>query len=204
MNRKRGFSLIELVGVLIAAAALVGAIAGAIHIVTTFIENTHREGVDEGRQAALREVADRDNKKLLAAQAEILRLQKLIDDLDKQLARALAEVDDKYQQGVKDGQARTDSFIAGVHDGSIILRDPGTGEARNGCARSGDANVQGAGDPAGPAGAPRAKLSVAASDFLLGLTGECDAGVRQLSACQDSLIATVKAIEACRTGATAR
>lgn len=200
--RSRGFSGIEIIGALLAAAALAGAIAGGIHLVTSYIEGERQAGHDAGRKAALLEVEQRDNEKLLEANAEILRLGKLAADLQQQLGKSLASIDATYRKGVHDGNAKADAVIADIHAGRLVLRDPGTGEARSGSPGGGGGAVPAAaGDPAVGDGAQGAPLSARLSDFLVRQFSGADNDLKQLTAAQDGITALTEALAQCTRAA---
>jgi prophage endopeptidase len=133
------------------------------------------------------EVAERgrwqakESKELSAANAEILRLTKLAQDLEAKRAAALAKASADYQKGLADGKRELDAAVAAARSGALVLRDPGrtTGACPPGGAAA--ATEPGAG---GRDGAKGGELSREASAFLLELTGEADAVAKQLTACQ--------------------
>lgn len=190
MKSHRGFGLLEL-GMAIAALALLSSIVWGVK---SYLDGIRTTADKAGYDRAIGEVAKRDNKALLDAQARVKLLQGEKEALERKAANNQAEISANYQRGLQDGKVRTDRFIADVHAGRIVLRDAG-GRAAGAALGAGSEGGGAAAGAGGRDGATGCQLSTAASGFLLGLTGEADDLARQLTACQ-ALI--VKDREICR------
>lgn len=90
-------------------------------------------------------------------------------------AGAVNAADVAYQRGLQDGKAAADNVLAGVADGTYVLRDKFRCPARAAEASAGP----GVGDGRAPA-----VLSDADVQFLVRIASEADDTVRQLAACQ--------------------
>lgn len=183
MNRRRrarGFALLQL-GMALAALAL---IAGIVYGVESYLEGIRTEADKAGYERAMGQVAKRDNKALLDAQARVNVLEAEKRALEQKAADDQAVISANYQKGLKNEKTRTDRFIADVRAGRIVLRDPGqrpAAGAADGVRSPGTEAAAGACRCDGPAGT---QLSDAAAEFLLLLAGEADDAVQQLDACQ--------------------
>lgn len=168
----------RLLAYLAATAAVLAGLWGLLH----FIDNTWATsaGFEKGKAETVAEYAKRDNEQLKKVVAERDRLQKEKEALEARMTGLVAEADQKYQEGLSDGQRELNSAVARVHAG-YRLRDPGA-------KRTGGGAGLPAADPAtgtgGGDGGQGADLSAASTEFLLRLASEADAVTKQLAACQ--------------------
>lgn len=91
--------------------------------------------------------------------------------------KAMSVADNAYQRGLRDGKAAADNVLAGVADGTYVLRDKFRCPARSGATQA--ASGTGSGD-----GGEGAILSPADVQFLVRFASEADDAVRQLAAAQ--------------------
>lgn len=124
----------------------------------------------------------KDNAELTEANAKIISMtEKALTD-ERRLAQNQADISKILEQERQNAKRKTDQLIADYHAGTLRLRDPGAQQAGSstGCQTSATAG----GSDAGTQG----RLSGAAAEFLLNLTGEADEVVNQLAACQKNLL----------------
>lgn len=122
---------------------------------------------------------ERENVEIVAANKKIQELETAARAAETQHATAVATIATTLEGERNAARAETERLRAAARAGTVRLRDPG---ARQDACPSGAAETGPApGKRDGPA---TAELSGAAADFLLGLTGEADEVVRQLTACQ--------------------
>lgn len=185
MKRERGFELLQIAAILVAAAAAIGAITMLVHTVTTFIENTGRDGYNRGVAATESAYKGRDNAKLLAAQATIARLQAEKDAAEKKAKLDLAAEAAKRRKELDDEKAKGDAFIACLLAGTCELRDPGSGEARGRGAGGGGSSTAVAAAAAAPGDATSGcALSGRTAADLYGEAGRADQIRTSLLLCQ--------------------
>lgn len=124
----------------------------------------------------------RENKTLRAANKRIADLEEAARDQERKHAAAMAAASTNYQKEIAHVQADRDRAIAALRSGALRLYDNGIATASAGAD----------GSETGPAGASagrcdgqaRGQLSIPFSEFLVGLLGEADQVVKQLTACQ--------------------
>lgn len=196
--KTKGFGLIELAIVVGAFAALAATIFGGVHMWNNHMDSVRSEARTAGRTSALKEVADRDNKALLAANAKIKELSDRLVTLQAELDKRIVEIDNAYSEGVKDGNEKKAAVIADLRSGRLVLRDPGA-EDRGRGPGSGVQPVPSATGGVGCGdGKKAAPLSARLSEFLIGKFSDADNDLRQLAAAQDAVTALLGALDKCR------
>ncbi|NNM68932.1 MAG: hypothetical protein HKM00_03000 [Gallionella sp.] len=126
----------------------------------------------------------KDNQELTAANAEILSLEEAARAAQQQHIQSLADIATQFEKEKQDAQIKANTRLAQYRAGAFRLRDPSAVSART----CGNQTGQIATSTGGSDGGSPGELSGSASEFLLGLTGEADEVVRQLSACQAVVI----------------
>lgn len=168
MKRLRGIGEVEIIVVLVVIAALIG---------------THWWAYGSGKGAGRdEEKAAWQKRELEQQQTYAAEIKRLRDEKDAQLAAlqgklAGAEADfEKKRKEHQDAKARNDRFDRGVRDGSIVLVDPGAGEAR------GSPGAAGAAPAGGCDGAPSrpGRLSPRLAEFLFSEADRADAVIEDL------------------------
>lgn len=122
----------------------------------------------------------RENAELTVANARIIELERAARAQEQRNADQLAAASKTYQESIEHEKATHDRTVADLRSGARRLRIE---LARRPAAAGDTAGTAGPG--AGRCdGEARAELSAAAAEFLVGLAGEADAVVHQLTACQ--------------------
>jgi len=123
----------------------------------------------------------RENGQLVTANAKIRSLEEQYRMQEHDHTAALASISSQYQKDLAHVKADKDRVIASLRNGSMRLHIPiaATVQPNGGTA---SAVVLAA---TGRDGETRAELSVAASEFLVGLASEADEITKQLGRCQD-------------------
>lgn len=137
-----------------------------------------------GEQAERSAWQTRENDQLLVANAQIKRLEEMYRQQEQDAADAIAIISFNYQKDLKHVQAEKDRAIAGLRDGTFRLRLP----AASGLHPNGGAASEVATASCGCDGGKGAELSLAASEFLVGLASEADEVAKQLGRCQEVII----------------
>jgi hypothetical protein len=173
--RQRG-SLLLYLGMAIAALGLVYLLAQWVddNLVT-------EAGVKAGGERRDAEYQKRDAKALADALAAKKRAEEDKAALEKTNAELLAKAGADYTKGLADGKVDLDRAIARARAGAR-LRDPGRTAGATVC--PGGATAEARPGAGGGDGAKGAELSLAATEFLLGLAAEADDVVRQLTSAQ--------------------
>ena len=173
---KPGF-LIRPLLYLAAVAALGGALWWLHHHIYT-------QGYDNGKSETVALYAARDKAAEAAAQARIRELETERVATIQRHADDLQSIGTKLSQEQQNAQKNETVLRARLATRDLVLRDPGARRSDESC-RGGVREVAAA--PSGGDGGKGSDISVAASEFLLGLTGEADAVARQLTACQNTV-----------------
>lgn len=187
---RRGFGTIEL-GLIVGALAL---LVAAWFGIEKAIDDARDEGVRVGREAALLEVAQRDNKQLTAALADVKRLEAEKAAAEQLHRDAMQAIDDQHQRDLANVHAEKDRVISDLRNGNLRLRNA-RGRADRGCAPGGESRPTGVAGAAGERdaaarGEPRATLEgsndTAVDDavFTIELLAEGDEAIADLAACQ--------------------
>lgn len=100
--------------------------------------------------------------------------------LERDLATALTTVSAYYQGRIKDVDDDKNRFIAGVRNGTIVLRDPYKASTRAG----GGITAEALNPASGRDAEAGCELSAEASEFLYSEASRADKIVEQLGACQ--------------------
>ena len=155
------------------ALAIIGALTGLTLAWKSYTGGLIEEGYQRGREEVTADVAQRDNAQLVATLEHLRLAQKHAHDLTVQAAKDLAAQAAAHEKEKTDAEAKTDSLVAAVRRGDLVLRDPGGPAA--GPAGGGERAAAG-GAAAGPGAsqAGKSKLSGEASAFLLSLSAEAD------------------------------
>lgn len=130
----------------------------------------------------------KESAELSAANAKIIDLTEKARAQESLHAVELASISAKYQEDLQHEKADKDRTIAGIRAGTIRLRDPDAIGSHT-CGGDASAVTAAAQRHNGETGTElQAKdsgvLSVAASEFIVGIGEEADEIVRQLTACQ--------------------
>lgn len=190
MKRTRGFSFIEIIGALLAAAALVGAIYGLVHYVGEWVKTRDAGIFTAGYDKAKKELAERDKKELEDADRQIAKM--LADKLATDTAHAEAQADAKriHDREVANAKSETAALLARVRSGDLVLRDPGAIVRASGSGQPGAGGVAGcvptdtaAAAPGGSGQALGGRISDAASEFLLTEADRADEVASDLALC---------------------
>lgn len=183
--KQRGFALPDLMLIL----AIVGLIAAIAFGVEHYLTNLQAEAKAAGRAEALREVSERDNKKLVAANARILELEQQARGEEARRQSAVDSAVAKHSKEAANVKKQLDTLRAGLRDGTLLLRDPGAGSG-TGCPGGGQrAGSSVAGDAAGGAGhIGGGVLSREASEFLFSEAARADLKVKALQLCRETLL----------------
>lgn len=139
-------------------------------------------GYKQGRKVESAEWLQKENKELAAANAKILKLEQDARNAEHAHAAAVDLISTTLQGQTDAAKAETERLRTAARIGAFRLRDP---SGKNAC---GSATGSAAAAPGQRDGQAGSDLSGAASEFLLGLTGEADEVVRQLVACQAVII----------------
>lgn len=169
MKRQRGIADAWLIAIAVVVAIVIGLAWYAAG-----------ELVQHGRDLQDAVWQKRENQQLVDVQAKYVELNDRHRALERSWAQHFADVSAEYEKEKADDLAKTNRVIADVRAGARKLLVPVTfcNEARRGLVPSAAAS---AGQRDGGASA---ELSGPAAEFLIGLAGEADAIVRQLSSCQ--------------------
>lgn len=157
----------------LAALALLAAVVAAIYAYG-------RQQFGLGELAERAAWLKRETVALTTANAKIKMIEEQYRAQEQAHAAAMAGVSTQYQQELIHAKAEKDRVIIGLRSGAVRLRIA-VAAARS--TSGSDAAAPGAAT-AGCDGEARAELSLAASEFLVGLASESDEVARQLSACQ--------------------
>lgn len=182
--KQRGFGLLELVAVLVAAAALIGAITMLVHVVVVSYENERLAGYNAG-------AADKDawwkgqnSARLAALNQRILVLVAQKDALEEKLRQANTTIAAKAKEEKDRANNQANATLADLDTGALVLRD-GIVELVSGCPAGparGAAGALGAGAGGDPC-KPRYRLSKAADGFLVGTARDGELSAANLAAC---------------------
>lgn len=161
---------------------IVLALAASVRWVVGEVEEGKRAAYDAGRKEALLEVAQRDNKNLAEARAEIDRLRNQAQEQEAHHAEAMVALDEEATRRVADAEARKEQFVSDVVSGRLRLFDRAARRADAGCPGSGGSSPRTAvaagsvGDAAGGA-----ELSPALAGFLVSEAGRANKVVAKVT-----------------------
>lgn len=183
-TRTRGFAVLELIGVLVAGAALIGALTMLVHTVIVSYEKERSDGYAAG--VADTQAADtaRTNARLAAVNARLVALQADRDMLEEKLRTANKTIADLANEEKQRANNEASSTLADLDTGALVLRD-GIVELVSGCPAGparGAAGAPGAsagGDPC----KPRYRFSKAAEGVLVGTARDGELSAGNLAAC---------------------
>lgn len=141
-------------------------------------------GVDQERTAnEKQQAADR-----AVAQKVLDAMTAQRDLLQAKLAEDVNRIDATYQQGVKDGQSKTDALVSDLRSNNLRL----SVEIRD--VRAESATTQLTARATVDYATRRAELSERSAEYLLRLTGRADNVARQLGSCQAYVRTITKAV----------
>lgn len=164
----------QILAKIIALAVLVGVIVVAVI-------SAYSWAYENGVQAERVVWQHSENAKLQQAIAHIGGLNKKIRDAERAHAVELQTVSNNYQQGLKHEKQKFNDAIASYRAGTISLRDKHAASSPAACVGfAADLSAGASGRDA----TEGAKLSQPLAEFLIGLAGEADEVVQQLTACQ--------------------
>lgn len=195
MKTRRGFTLIHLVIVLGAVAAVLAALWGAIKAWDSYTAGLIAQGDKAGYTRAMQEVAIRDNRQLEAVTAALTAETKRTRDREaahRDEMRTAADNLRKEQQNAKLAERRV---LDGLRDGTIKLRGFGA-DGNLGCGPTlGDktaagpgGTASGGGDGAGEGGFPATlPRPLSDQDYFIEEFGRADKTARALKLAQDTI-----------------
>jgi len=123
MRRERGYSALEIIGMLVAAALLVTAIAGVVYAVTSYIEQRDAAIKKSGKDECDAAYKARDNEALAAARAEIIRLNKAYRDLEQASAKRINDLADELKKERARDKDAGDRLLGDLDSGALVLRE---------------------------------------------------------------------------------
>jgi hypothetical protein len=148
----------------------VAAILALLALLTFAVMQTYNWAYNNGVTAERGVWVKSQNDLLIHTQAKLSKLQREYDIL-------ITKNSEEYQKGLKDGQLKKSTAIAGVNAGTVKLRDKYAHSCPEPVAPS---NAPSSGHNA----TPEPGLSRQTSEFLIGLASEADDTVKQLTGCQ--------------------
>lgn len=122
----------------------------------------------------------RDNQALADANKTLHATEEKYRKAEQAHAAAMAAIDANHAKELKNANAKTDELIRAARAGTFRLRDPNA----IACATRGNLAAQAATGTGERDGAGDGGLSADAAEFLLALTGRCNAVRDKLAACQ--------------------
>jgi len=196
--RQAGFGTVHAV----AAIGALGLVTALFFGAKAWVDGVRADALKAGRDAALLEVAQRDNAQLAAVQKRVLELQAELAAAEERHRTEVARIDQEGTDELRKVERQRDAARRAARDYAGRLRDPGRAQA-HACPAPGGGDpapeaLAGAGVGAREAGAaaPGAELSQAAGDFLRAeadradeLVGERNALAVRLEACQAIVVA---------------
>lgn len=190
MKRQRGFGWIEGVICIVALAALFFAVRAVIAEVAARDEKIRSTAYAAGRADALKEVAQRDNAELIAAQDQVASLTLERDTAAALHAEQQARLKRDHDKEVANEAAKRDDLLRRVRSGELVFIDPGQqggacGAGQVDAGRGGFSLKAGAAAAAavGSGQAVGGGLSRQAAEFLLAEADRADTAARELNLC---------------------
>lgn len=126
----------------------------------------------------------RENVELSEANAMIIMLQNKAREDEATHNQVLADISRTYQERINDADIQKDKFIAGVRNGTIVLRQPAPRTEK----ASGGISSEAIASAIGRDGETNSKLSDETAEFLYTEANRADKIVEQLAACQAIVI----------------
>lgn len=126
----------------------------------------------------------RENKEVTDSNDFIIRNYAVNLALERQGAQDLNKTSIDLQEKLKNEKAKNDYYVAGVRNGTIILRQPVTRSEKAGGSISSEVIASASGRD----GETGAELSRETAEFLLGESERANQIVQQLTACQDVIV----------------
>lgn len=137
------------------------------------------KGSNDGRTAEKAAWQARENAELVAANAEILRLEEAARETEHRHAQELADISAGFEKDKADAAAQKDRDVAAARAGTLSLRIPSICKEAGG--GTGSAIAASPGERDGPA---TTELPREITANLLALADDADEVVKQLTACQ--------------------
>lgn len=123
MQRSKGFTGLEIIGIVVAAALLVGAIAGAIHLVTSYLDGVRKEAFEAGEAKCDAAYKARDNQQLADVQRQLIAAMKAKEVAEKRANDLARQLGAKLKQEQETTDADAKRTLADLASGALILRD---------------------------------------------------------------------------------
>jgi hypothetical protein len=188
MKKLKGFTGIQIIGMLLAAAALVGAIAGLVYGVTSYLEGVRKTADKAGYDRAMKEVGQRDLKALSEATDEIVRLNKEARARELEHAKVVANLNAKLKKEKENAKAAESKLLADLDAGALVLRDdvliPAACPAESGAPQgSGGRTAAPSADPKRAAGKTCWRFSPDVEKTLVEIGGRADRYAASLTSC---------------------
>jgi type II secretory pathway pseudopilin PulG len=186
--KPRGFSGLEILGIIIALAVLVGAIAGAIHLVTSYVDGVRTAAEESGKATCDAAYKARDNTQLQAALARVKTLEDKAREDERLHVAALAEINRKLLEEKKNGQVAKDKLAADIRAGRLVRNSnafQGGGCPANNGGSTGGAAVTPA---SGGDGSQECRLSDAAQASILAIGTDADYTAKLLASAQAVIV----------------
>ena len=183
-TRQRGFTGIEIIGLIVAAAALIGAIGGVVHLATSYLDSVRAEAKQAGRDECDAAYKVRDNEALADARAEIIRLNKQYRELEQASAKRINQLAGELAKEKARDKEAADRMLDDLDSGALVLRDGivqiAACPAAEGPAGAGPQVAAGA---FGGGGKTCYRLAREVEKSLVAIASAGDANGRQLAAC---------------------
>lgn len=138
----------------------------------------------QGEQSEKAQCLSRANTELLDANTKITETEEKYRAQEKRHTEAMAAKDAQHQKDLENVKNTKNSVIADLRSNNLKLRIPVTGTGQT----CGDHTAETGTGTGINNGETRAELSQEASEFLIGLTSECDEVAIQLTAAQAIII----------------
>lgn len=187
MRNAKGFGQADLMITAGVVLALVLLVAGALFYVAHERAAGKEEGVTEekGRWQA------REAQELATANAEILRLQAAMDELERRLIREVANLEEKNRREMKDAERQKDADVAAARAGTLALRVPCKPAGGQGPGVNTAAGAVAA--ASGPDGAGTTELPRETTASLFSLANDADRIARKVGRLQDLVLVYYRA-----------
>ena len=174
-TRQRGFTGIEIIGLIVAAAALIGAIGGVVHLATSYLDSVRAEAKQAGRDECDAAYKVRD---------KIIRLNKQYRELEQASAKRINQLAGELAKEKARDKEAADRMLDDLDSGALVLRDGivqiAACPAAEGPAGAGPQVAAGA---FGGGGKTCYRLAREVEKSLVAIASAGDANGRQLAAC---------------------
>lgn len=185
MKKERGFimpDLVKVAMVLIAAAVLVGAIAGAIGLVTSYLDGVRKEAKQAGKDECDAAYKARDLKQVNDLKDEILRLYKEKEAAEARASMLAKQLGAKVKLEKENADKAKDAVLNDVSSGALVLRDGVVLAVACPADDGGEAAGAVAGRPAGGVGKTCYQLADDATRRIVAAAARADSYAIQINA----------------------